>query len=139
MDSLPNPLTLVYKSFSDISIHADVYLPASASSPKHPLPILLFIHGGGWMFGSRKEIPRIFFCQFLSRNFVVVSIDYRLLPESDFLTGQLEDIRDVEVWLREELPGILTAEVGVETDAQKIVVLGGSAGAHLALLTVSAT
>lgn len=67
---------------------------------------------------------------------MVVSADYRLLPESDFLTGQLEDIRDLEDWLRRMLPGLVMQSADIRVDSEAIVVLGASAGAHLALLTV---
>lgn len=133
---LPDPLTFTYKLLPYTSLHADVYFPMNEAS-KPPSPIILFIHGGAWISGSRKEISPAYFYEFLQRNFVVVSIDYRLLPESDFVTGQLEDIRDVESWLRSTLPEIMLAEYQRRINGDKIVILGVSAGAHLALLTAS--
>jgi acetyl esterase/lipase len=61
-------------------------------------------------------------------------MDYRLLPETSF-SGQLEDIRDVECWLRTKLSFEIKDE-GFEVNTDKIVIVGASAGAHLALLTV---
>lgn len=140
--SWPKPRTYFYKKVGTIEIQADVSLLSVKHEEKPgPLPkrpIMLFIHGGGWIKGTRRELSRPLLYEFLRRGFIVVSIDYRLLPESDFLTGQLEDIRDAEGWLREKLPIVLLErEPGVLVDSDSIVVCGGSAGAHLAAFTVN--
>jgi acetyl esterase/lipase len=83
--------------------------------------------------GDRFDYPRATFRRFLSLGFIVVSMDYRLLPETP-LPGQLEDIRDVEPWLRTKLY-LKLKDDGISVDTAKIVVVGASAGAHLALLT----
>jgi acetyl esterase/lipase len=132
---LLSPLTHTYKALPNGSLNADIYLPSSRLS-NPPSPILLFIHGGSWISGSRKDFPPAYFHEFLARNFVVVSIDYRLLPESSFLGDQLQDIEDVEPWIRGELPEIMNREGKGKLDGERVVVLGLSAGAHLALLTV---
>lgn len=56
---------------------------------------MLFIHGGSWTGGDRFDHSRPLFQNFLAMGFIVTSMDYRLLPETS-LSGQLEDIRDVE-------------------------------------------
>jgi acetyl esterase/lipase len=62
-------------------------------------------------------------------------MDYRLLPETS-LEGQMEDIQDVEGWLRKNLAREVRGYFSrIQND--KIIVVGASAGAHLALLTVS--
>lgn len=100
----PPPLacekTYVYKQVRNTLIELDVHLPKEAVDPSRDTPVLVFIHGGGWIGGHRTEYCRPLFEEFLSRGFVVVSVDYRLLPESEFIHGQLEDIRDVETWIR---------------------------------------
>ena len=63
-------------------------------------------------------------------------MDYRLLPETS-LSEQLNDVKDVEPWLRTKLPRELKDD-DISVDTEKIVVVGASAGAHLALLTVVA-
>ena len=95
---------------------------------------MLFIHGAGWTGGNRSDYCRPLFQHFLSLGFIVASMDFRLLPETPF-AGQMEDVRDVEVWLRHILPSQLHRE-GVDLTVDNIVVVGASAGAHLALLTV---
>lgn len=85
------------------------------------------------MSGDRTDYSRPLFHDFLSLNFVVCSMDYRLLPETS-LTGLMEDVRDVEPWLRQVLPTEMMKE-RVEVDGERLVVVGASAGGHLALLT----
>jgi acetyl esterase/lipase len=135
---LPQPLTFAYKTLPWTSLHADVYVPTKLQ-PVQRVPVVLFLHGGGWITGSRDQIPAIYLHEFLSRGFLFISIDYRLLPESDFLTEQLEDVRDVETWLREILPIELKQILEISLDVDKIVSLGVSAGAHLSLLLVCHT
>lgn len=131
--ALPVSKTCVYKIFNGISIPIDIYLPTS--SAKFPLLISLYIHGGSWTGCDRSDYSPALFRDFLELGFIVASTDYRLLPETSF-TGQHEDIRDAELWLRTTLPFVLKEE-GVVVDADRMVVIGASAGAHLALLTVS--
>src|SRR5262245_63953602 len=64
----------------------DVYSPAGAKN----LPVVFWIHGGGWQTGDKKEVqlkPKVF----TEKGFVFVSTNYRLLPDVDM--GTL--IRDV--------------------------------------------
>lgn len=129
---LPVFRTCIWKVVGDIQIALDIYLPSNSYGSEHP--ILLFIHGGGWIASNKTDYSRPLFQEFLALGFVVVSMDYRLLPETTF-GGQLEDIRDIEAWLRQKLSYEL-AETSVCVSADNIVAAGGSAGALLALLTV---
>lgn len=61
-------------------------------------------------------------------------MDYRLLPESTFEQMQ-EDVRDMELWLRQKLQAEVREVVSL--DDEKIVVVGASSGALLAMQTVS--
>lgn len=68
---------------------------------------------------------------------MVCSMDYRFLPESTF-EEQCSDVRDMEAWIHTELQQKLEGEgIEVKIDKGRIIVAGASAGAHLALLTVS--
>lgn len=63
-------------------------------------------------------------------------MDYRLCPET-LLSGTCEDVKDIEGWLKNNLQAILEkGGYDVNLDTEHIVVVGASAGAHLALLTV---
>jgi acetyl esterase/lipase len=99
----------------------DVYAPDGASS----LPVVFWIHGGGWQTGDKTDVqikPRVFG----ERGFVFVSTNYRLLPHVDM--GEL--IRDVARalgWVHRNI-----AHYG--GDPGRILVMGHSAGAQLAAL-----
>lgn len=135
----PGPIagakTYVYKTIQDLKLEVDVLIPENFSH-QDTTTAVLFLHGGGWIGGNRTEYCRPLFNEFLTRNYVVASANYRLLPESDFVPGQLEDIRDLSKWMREALSDHLSQD-GFRTSIGDIIVAGASAGALLALLTVS--
>ncbi|KAI9049605.1 hypothetical protein LZ554_006631 [Drepanopeziza brunnea f. sp. 'monogermtubi'] len=144
-DTRPPPLpinkTCTYKTVGETCIPIDLYFPPASNADaittdggeaaRHP--IMLFIHGGGWIGANKSDYSRPLFVEFLTQGFVVAAMDYRLRPETE-LDEQLADVRDVESWLRESL-ALETRAHGVEVDGERIVVVGCSAGAHLALLT----
>lgn len=127
--------SFVWKQTELTQIELDVYLPARNSIDRDTLPVVLYVHGGGFIGGNRGEYCRPLFEDLLHSGVVIVSTDYRLLPETGFVDGQLEDIRDVGTWVREQLPVELRSK-GFDMDCGDIVVIGSSAGAFLALLTV---
>jgi acetyl esterase/lipase len=97
----------------------DLYLPAAASDP----PLLVWIHGGGWQRGARKPVSTV---EFVRGGYAMASIDYRLSPVAAF-PAQSHDIKGAIRFLR--------ANAGrFGYDADRIGVLGVSAGAHLAAL-----
>ncbi|KIW93706.1 uncharacterized protein Z519_05020 [Cladophialophora bantiana CBS 173.52] len=134
----PEVHTFVYREIDGIKIEADVWVRETSSNEKSESqpakqPTVLYIHRGGWMAGGRTDFPKPILHEFLTRGFVYVSIDYRLIPEVDFITGQLDDVRVIETWLRDRLQSSLVDRgVNVTVDTDAIVVAGGSAGAHLA-------
>lgn len=136
MSTLPGPKSFVYKIIDDLEIEADVYLPAEEFM-KSPCPTFLYIHGGGWISGTRKEINMSMLHELLGRGFIVASIDYRLLPEVS-INELFDDIRDAESWTRWGLPTAIQ-ELGFITTPDKVVVGGGSAGGHLAMMVASSS
>ncbi|THW05936.1 alpha/beta-hydrolase [Aureobasidium pullulans] len=128
-------LTYTYKQVGNTIINLDVFLPSKRDGAHNiSSPVMLFVHGGAWIGGNRQEFSRPVFEEFLSHVFVVVATNYRLVPESSFINSQLEDIRDVETWIKTEMPSKLK-DHGFDVQTEQIVVVGGSAGALLALLT----
>lgn len=89
-----------------------------------PLPVLLFLHGGGFVLGSLDSHDGI--CrEFAARaQCAVMAVDYRLAPEHKFPTA-LHDAADALAWLAEH-----ASALGL--DARRVVVGGDSAGATLA-------
>lgn len=99
----------------------DLARPKTSTGKK--LPVLVYIHGGGWKSGSRKSIPDPFW---LLPGYIKLSIDYRLSGTAPF-PAQLEDCRDAVRWLRAN-----AHDLGAAPD--RIGVWGSSAGGHLACL-----
>ena len=99
----------------------DVYSPRDAKD----LPVVFWIHGGGWQTGDKADVqikPRVF----AQRGFVFVSTNYRLLPEVEM--GEL--VRDVARSL-----GWVHKNIGrYGGDPTRILIMGHSAGAQLAPL-----
>jgi acetyl esterase/lipase len=124
--------TYVYKYVNNIELKVDVYLPSSRHAG--PLPVALYIPSGGWVGVDRTDYSRPLFHELLSHGFVVCCMDYRLLPETSF-SELTEDVKRIETWVRHDLPTEMK-KIGVKVDCNKLVVVGGSAGGHLALLTV---
>ena len=99
----------------------DLYLPAKESDK--PLPVIMWIHGGGWSKGSKENCPLIWLA---AEGYAVASIEYRLVPEAKWPTP-IDDCRSAVRWLR-------TNAKKYNLDGEHIAVSGGSAGAHLAAL-----
>jgi acetyl esterase/lipase len=120
----PGPTTHIYKTVGQCQIRADVHQAAPGSRK----PALMWIHGGALIMGSRKGLDNRFCAELVKRGFVIVSIDYRLAPETK-LPGIIEDVRDAWRWLRQEGP----KRFGIDPD--RIATAGGSAGGYLTLMT----
>jgi acetyl esterase/lipase len=97
----------------------DLYLPATGTN----WPLIVWIHGGGWMEGSKEKPPGIVF---LKHGFALASINYRLSQDAIF-PAQLIDCKTAIRWLRAHGP-----ENGI--DPNRIGVWGASAGGHLVAL-----
>src|SRR5258708_19392933 len=71
------PVTYTYKTAAGCDIKADVYGADTAVRK----PVVIFIHGGALIMGSRKALTGPLHAGLLNAGYVVVSIDYRLAPE----------------------------------------------------------
>lgn len=104
-------------------------LPARVYSPNpaRPLPVVVYLHGGGWVLGSLRSADGP--CRRLAQaaGCVVVSVAYRLAPETKF-PGPLEDCVRAVRWL-----GAHLEDVG--GDGSRLVLLGDSAGGNLVAAT----
>lgn len=104
----------------DGEVAVRIYAPAGAG----PFPILVWFHGGGWVVGDLESADPTarHLCQ--GAGCVVVSVDYRLAPETKF-PGPAEDCYAATVWAAENAAAI-------NGDASRIAVGGDSAGGNLA-------
>jgi acetyl esterase/lipase len=116
--------THVYKTVDGIDIHADVYRTDSAAKK----PVLVWIHGGALINGSRNNAPKRMQALCENEDFVLVSIDYRLAPDVK-VPSIIEDVQDAFRWIRAKGPALFDA------DPSRIVVAGGSAGGYLTMMT----
>lgn len=113
---------LVYTTRDTGALLLDLYQPVV----KHPVPVIIWLHGGGWFTGDRSLGPDL--SQIAAQTgCAVASIEYRLSGQALF-PAQLHDVRTAVRFLRHD------ARL-YDLDAQFIGVWGASAGGHLALLT----
>lgn len=99
----------------------DIYSPPQGKN----LPVVFWIHGGGWQTGDKSDVqikPRVF----VDKGFVFVSTNYRLLPDVDMATIVGDVARSMR-WVHDHI-----AEYG--GDPNRLFVMGHSAGAQLAAL-----
>ncbi len=101
----------------------DVY--RSATDPKCA-PVLVQIHGGGWMIGDKRGQGRPLMHHLAANGWVCVAANYRLSPRVTF-PDHLVDVKRALRWVREHI-----AEYG--GDPRFVAITGGSAGGHLAAL-----
>ena len=122
-DATFSKATYTYKRVGECDIKADVYrLPG-----KDVRPAIVWIHGGALIFGDRSTVRPDQLQRYLQAGYAVVSIDYRLAPETK-LPEILEDLRDAYQWVREKGPELFWI------DRDRIALVGNSAGGYLALM-----
>lgn len=102
----------------------DLYQPKGASPGKRPG--VLVIHGGGWTGGKKENVFERLCLPFLEKGFVVANVEYRLAAVAP-APAAVNDVLAAAEWFRNN-----AARYGV--DRNRIVVMGDSAGGHLALM-----
>jgi acetyl esterase/lipase len=108
-------------------LQLDLWVPDTAA----PAPLVVYVHGGGFMFGDRRYLPETLrpdqlFEAMVEAGLAVATIDYRHALESPF-PAQLHDAKAAVRWLR-----AFARDLGIST--RRIGVMGESAGGHLAAL-----
>lgn len=108
------------------AIRLRVYRPHAAGR----LPAVIYLHGGGWTFGSVDTHDRLMRLLALAADAAVIGVDYRLAPEQPF-PAPLEDCLAAIRWARVQADEF-------EVDRERLVIAGDSAGANLAIASVLA-
>lgn len=114
---------VVYGAANNTSLKLDIWYPRDNPNPT---PTLVYIHGGGWIFGS-KEGAVFQLLPFLQHGWRVVNVEYRMASNS-LAPGAVEDTRCALKW-------IFRNATQYKFDTSKIVLTGHSAGGHLSLIT----
>ncbi|HEX4072390.1 MAG TPA: alpha/beta hydrolase [Planctomycetaceae bacterium] len=107
-----------------LEIKADVFRPPATGR----CPVVLWIHGGALIRLDRTDVNHEIKTGFLNAGYAIVSIDYRLAPESK-LPQIIEDLRDGYTWLRDHGSRLFDVETS------RIAVVGDSAGGYLTLMS----
>lgn len=114
-------LDVTFAHASDRDIKMDIYLPPNIGNTT---PLILVIHGGGWSKGSKETIGG--FSPFFKAGFAVANMDYRLVQEAK-APAAIEDTRCALIYL-------IKNAAALHIDRNKIIIMGTSSGAHLALM-----
>jgi acetyl esterase/lipase len=117
-------IDIVYTGGTNWQKKLDIYYKPASNNNNKPTPIVINIHGGGWNKGNKES--QTGFNTFFKAGFAVVNIAYRLTGEAT-APAAVEDARCALLFT------IKNAAV-YNFDINKIVVMGGSAGGHLALM-----
>jgi acetyl esterase/lipase len=106
----------------------DVY--QSRLAPPGKAPVMVYIHGGAWVIGEKREQGKPMMYELVARGWVCVAINYRLSPKATW-PDHIVDAKRAVAWVKEHID-----EYG--GDPSFVAVSGGSAGGHLcALLALS--
>ena len=120
---------IVYHTANNYEAKLDVYTPAEAA-PTSPTPVVVVIHGGGWIAGSKEE--RVLeMMPYLQMGFAAVNVEYRMAHVS-LAPAAVEDCRCALHW-------VFSNAKKYNFDPNRVVLQGGSAGGHLVLMTGMAT
>ncbi|MDF1744951.1 MAG: alpha/beta hydrolase [Gimesia sp.] len=108
-----------YAAVDNHRLLLDLYMPEAQKNPQ----LLVWIHGGAWRAGSKSNMPLI---PLVKQGYAVASVEYRLSPVAKF-PAQIHDIKAAIRFLRGS-----ASKYGYHAD--KIGILGSSAGGHLVAL-----
>ncbi len=112
-----------YLRAGGVLLKLDLYVPRAGAAPR---PTVFYIHGGGWMAGT-KESESLALLPYVERGFTAVNVEYRLAGQA-LAPAAVEDCRCALRW-------VVRNAAKHKVDPSKIVVTGNSAGGHLALMT----
>jgi acetyl esterase/lipase len=120
-DGFTAQLNVVYAKVNDWDGRMDLYLPPAEGAPT---PVIINIHGGGWNHGAKEEQSG--FAPYFKAGFAVANIEYRLTSQAT-APAAIEDTRCALIYLIKNAKAL-------HLDPNKIIIMGGSAGGHLALM-----
>jgi acetyl esterase/lipase len=102
----------------------DIY--RSKLTPPDGAPVMVYIHGGAWVMGDKREQGKPMMFELVARGWVCVAVNYRLSPKAGW-PAHIVDAKRAVAWVKAHI-----ADYG--GDPSFLAVSGGSAGGHLAAL-----
>ncbi len=112
---------VAYRTYPETRL--DIYRPAPSPGKR---PGVIVIHGGGWRGGTKEAVVPSFCVPYLERGFVVFNVEYRLARAAK-APAAVEDSLEAAQW-------VFRNAGRYNVDKKRIIVTGGSAGGHLALI-----
>jgi acetyl esterase/lipase len=112
-----------YKYIDSLSLQLDIY---KLKDLVEPAPVLIFIHGGAWRSGKRSDYLT-YLVDYAKKGYITATISYRLVKQAPF-PAAVQDVNCGVKWIKSH-----AAEYGI--DPERIALIGGSAGGHLAMMT----
>ena len=113
-----------HKAGTGAPLLADLWTPPPGVAPTGLA--VVNVHGGAWRVGDKDLGTRFFFRRLAAQGHAVLDIAYSLWPEAD-IPAMIAEVKEAVLWIKDN-----GRRHGVDPD--RIVLMGGSAGAHLALL-----
>jgi acetyl esterase/lipase len=104
----------------------DIYRSRLTPPDQPPAPVIVYVHGGAWIIGDKREQGKPMMYELVARGWVCVSINYRLSPKATW-PDHIVDVKRAVAWVKEHI-----AEYG--GDPTFVAISGGSAGGHLSAL-----
>lgn len=124
---LPNNIKeykdIVYNTVDSTDLKLDIYHEKNIDKPT---PLLVFIHGGAWKKGDKHDYWP-YLIPYAEEGYITATIQYRFTGVAKY-PAQLNDVSNAVKWLQENADQY-------HIDPNKIVLIGGSAGGHLAMMT----
>lgn len=116
----------IYEGHEPDHLQLTVFRPPQHAHANRSLPVLVSLHGGGWYSGSMYDGLQCYLQQALGLGFAVITAEYRLGERGWRGKHMVEDVSDLVEWIR-----VNGTALGLDYD--RVVLMGGSSGAHLAL------
>ena len=122
MHDVTSEFDICYATEGDAQLLLDLYRPRMEGV----VPVVLYLHGGGWARGDKRDHGRERLEALASHGIAVASVNYRLAP-AHIYPAQLHDVKAAVRWLR-------ASGAGRGLDADRLAIWGASAGGYLATM-----
>jgi acetyl esterase/lipase len=116
-----------YKNTDGKSLKIDMYGPEK--NLKKGSPVIIYIHAGGWAYGS-KDIPSEIepaLRPFREEGYTIISVEYELMKNEEIFEKQISDIKDAIRWVYKN-------KDVYDFNTENIGIIGVSSGAHLGMM-----